>query len=95
MGNLGKRFHRLVDLVFGMRCGHLGADPRPAVGHDRIGETDHVNPLLKEHVGHASGQCGVKGHDRDDRMFAIKNLDAGARKPLPKNAGIVVEAPAQ
>src|SRR5690348_15089938 len=45
--------------------GHLRADARLALWHDRVGEADHVYALLEQPVGHAGGEGRIAEHHRD------------------------------
>src|SRR6056297_2831826 len=56
--------------------GHLRADARLAVGHHRIGETDHVDAVLQQPVGHLPGQACVAQHHRDDGVLARQQVEA-------------------
>src|SRR6516225_3995653 len=49
----GEGFQRRPELLACQSRGHLRADARLALGHDRVGEADHVHPAREQRIGHA------------------------------------------
>src|SRR6187551_1254702 len=67
-----ERRERAIELCIVERRGHLRADARLALGHDRKRKADDVDARGEQLVGEARGLRGVADHHRDDRMFARK-----------------------
>src|ERR687892_9361 len=68
--DLGKGGERQVEMFAAVSRRHLGANPGLALGYDRIRETDHVDALVEQPIGHIPGQVSIAQHDRDDRVLA-------------------------
>src|ERR1700677_1586635 len=90
-----ERRHHAVELRGRMRRAHLSADPRFAVGHDRIRECDHVNAVILHAFGELHGERRLAEHDRNDGVLARKQIETEALHLFAEIAGIGMYAIAQ
>src|SRR5690606_4217595 len=80
----GKGLDGPFDVLGRMGRAHLGADAGPAFGHYRIGKADHIDALVQQGIGHASGQGGIAQHHRDDRVLAGHQVETQGLHPAPE-----------
>src|SRR5450432_1826879 len=66
----------LIDVLRLVRGGHLRADARLALRHDRVAEPDDVDAFLQHALGELPGELRVAEHDGDDRVAGAGELEA-------------------
>src|SRR5690606_14713714 len=91
----GKGLDGPFDVLGRMGRAHLGADAGPALGHYRIGKADHIDALVQQGIGHASGQGGIAQHHRDDRVLAGHQVETQGLHPAPEMRAVAMHAGAQ
>src|SRR5579871_1705209 len=79
-----ERAQRPVHLVLRQRGADLHADPRGALGHDRIAEPGDKHAGLQQLVADRNGERRLADDDRHDRALALERLVADLLEPLAK-----------
>src|SRR3989304_7255214 len=81
----------LVEMVFLVGGGELGADLRLAVGDDRGKEANSVDAVGEEIARDILGEFRVVEHDRDNRAFAFFDVESGAGQEFAPVTGVFFE----
>src|SRR5512138_3321095 len=84
-----------LELLTRVRSGHLRADPGFALWHDWIREADHVNAFVQQAARELGGELRVAEHDRDDRVLAGHEVEAGRGHAFTEMRGVFPQASAQ
>src|SRR5439155_9567439 len=77
-----------IDLFDSVRGRELHPDPRLTLRHDRIAETDDVDPFAEEVARHLVRDSGVADHDRDDRVVSGPDLESSRAHALAEPLGV-------
>ena len=68
---------RTCQILCRVRGRDLAADARLSALNHRIAEADHEDALFEERLGEAHREAGIAEDDRDDRMLARQDGEAG------------------
>src|SRR5215217_594266 len=75
--DLGEGGDGAIELLARVRSGQLRADARLALRHDGIREADDVHAFVQQAACELGSELGVAEHDRDDRVLAGHEVEAG------------------
>src|SRR6476469_3760295 len=89
--HLHERPYRFIQVIPGMWCGNLAADPRLTLRHHGVSEAGHEHALGQQHVAHPDRGRRLADDDRDDRRLPRQRLDSRLDDPLAEVARVVAE----
>src|SRR6266496_305204 len=95
MADFAERGDGPLDLRLGVGGGHLRADARLALRHDRIRKADHVDAFGEQRIGHPRGERGVAQHHGDDRMRSGHEIKAQPRHFAPEALAVFAHSRAE
>src|SRR4029077_10245484 len=90
---LAEGVHGAVEVASVVGGGYLAAQARLTLRDDGVSETGNVDAFLEERFGHRDGLRRVADDDRDDRMRAVRDLEARRRDRVAE-IGRVLPQPA-